>query len=398
MESVDILRNVVDLSMSSVEVSVSAANILAGTRDVQRAAGTMSSAIEELAASIGEIESSANKTSDAVALSSHLTSEGLVELEDLKANIEGTGTEFETVAVKTTDLQNVVGNLGKVVDLIAKIAGQTNLLALNATIEAARAGEHGKGFAVVASEVKNLSKQTSDATETIRNQIAQLNASFGEVLDSVSKSKSNIKTVVDKAEKVAADFERINDNSQSITQQVSELAGIISQQKAAVNLLASNMAIVKDKGEFNLQSVEGLADQTDATVKLIEAWRSKLAEEDIPNKVIYLAQADHLLWKKRLLDMAVGRSNMKAKDLTDHTLCRLGKWYYSMADDSIRNLISFRDIEEPHKLVHAIGIEAAQYFEVNNVDDGMRLYAQLDEASKDVIHALNTILNDLSHP
>lgn len=396
MESVDILRNVVDLSMSSVEVSVSSANILAGTRDVQRAASTMSSAIEELAASISQIESSANKTSDAVSLSSHLTSEGLIELEDLKANIEGTGAEFETVAIKTTDLQNVVGNLGKVVDLIAKIAGQTNLLALNATIEAARAGEHGKGFAVVASEVKNLSKQTSDATETIRNQIAQLNASFGEVLDSVSKSKSNIKAVVDKAEKVATDFERINDNSQSISQQVGELASIISQQKAAVNLLASNMAIVKDKGEFNLKSVEGLADQTDATVKLIEAWRTKLAEEDIENKVVYLAQADHLLWKKRLLDMAVGRSNMKAKDLTDHTLCRLGKWYYSMADDSIRNLTSFRNIEESHKLVHKIGIEAAQYFEENNVDDGMRLYAQLDQASKDVINGLNKMLDDIT--
>lgn len=396
MESVDILRNVVDLSMSSVEVSVSAANILAGTRDVQRAAGTMSSATEELAASIAEIESSANKTSDAVALSSHLTSEGLIELEDLKTNIEGTGAEFETVAIKTTDLQNVVGNLGKVVDLIAKIAGQTNLLALNATIEAARAGEHGKGFAVVASEVKNLSKQTSDATETIRNQIAQLNASFGEVLDSVSKSKSNIKAVVDKAEKVASDFERISDNSQSISEQVSELAGIISQQKAAVNLLASNMAIVKDKGEFNLQSVEGLADQTDVTVKLIEDWRSKLAEEDIENKVIYLAQADHLLWKKRLLDMAVGRSNMKAKDLTDHTLCRLGKWYYGLSDDHIRNLGAFRNIEEPHKRVHAIGIEAAQYFEAHNVDDGMRLYAQLDEASKDVIRDLNKMLAELA--
>lgn len=395
MESVEILKNVVDLSMSAVEVSVSTANILAGTRDVQHAAGSMASATEELAASIGEIEGSANRTTDSAELSSQLTGEGLYKLADLKKDIEGTGHEFENVAVKTKDLQNVVTNLGKVVDLIAKIAGQTNLLALNATIEAARAGEHGKGFAVVASEVKNLSKQTSEATDTIRNQIAQLNNSFGDVLSSVAKSQENISSVVDKAERVATDFERINENSTSISRQVGELAGIISEQKTAVQLLAENMSVVKEKGETNLDAVEVLANQTDASVKLIEDWRAKLATEDIDHKVVYLAQADHLLWKKRLLDMAVGRSNMKAKDLTDHTLCRLGKWYYNAADESFKNMIPFKNIEEPHKRVHHYGIEAAKFFEVNNIDEGMKCYAQLDVASRDVIQCLVNILNEI---
>lgn len=394
MESVNILKNVVDLSMTAVEVSVSTANILSGTRDVQNASGSMASATEELAASIGEIETSANKTMDAVKFSSQLTHGGLQEIGGLKINIEDTGKEFDTVAIKTSDLQNVVNNLGKVVDLISKIAGQTNLLALNATIEAARAGEQGRGFAVVASEVKNLSKQTSEATDTIRNQIGQLNASFADVLESVSKSQENIQLVVSRAEKVANDFEEINNNSISISQQVGELTGIISQQKIAVQLLAENMSVVKDKGDLNLRSVEVLADQTDKSVQLIENWRSKLADEDIENKVVYLAQADHLLWKKRLLDMAVGRSSLKAKDLTDHTLCRLGKWYYQTTDEHLKNSIPFIKIEEPHKKVHQSGIEAAKLFEANKIEEGMSFYRELDIASVEVIHCLENIVSE----
>ncbi len=64
--------------------------------------------------------------------------------------------------------------IGNVIKVINSIAEQTNLLALNATIEAARAGEAGKGFAVVANEVKELAKQTSEATEDIIRKIAMI--------------------------------------------------------------------------------------------------------------------------------------------------------------------------------------------------------------------------------
>lgn len=393
MESQEVLKNVVGLSMSAVEVSVSTAHILSGTREVQSAATSMASAVEELSASIGEIENAAQRSSHAVSESSGLTAQGMQELSALKQDVLQTGTVFDMVSVKAKDLQDVVGNLGKVVELISKIAGQTNLLALNATIEAARAGEHGKGFAVVAGEVKSLSNQTREATETIQQQIKLLNTSFKDVLNSVSTAQSTVQSVITKTEKVSHDFEQINQNSSSISSQVTELASIISQQKMAVQLLAENMAVVKDKGDVNLHAVDVLADQTDKSVKLIEDWRTKLANEDIEDKVIYLAQADHLLWKKRLLDMVVGKSQLKSSDLTNHTLCRLGKWYYSDAVSQIKNLPDFISIEVPHKKVHHHGIEAAKCFETGRIDDGMKHYTLLEEASVGVIHGLQALLN-----
>lgn len=391
MSQQQVLKNVVDLSMSSVEVSVATADILSYGRDIQGASTSMAGAIEELSISIAEIESSAQRSAHAARESSTLTGEGIDGLSALRGRISQTRETFGAIASKTEELRDVVANLGKVVDLIAKIAAQTNLLALNATIEAARAGEHGRGFAIVASEVKSLSRQTSDSTDTIRRQIEMLSSAFADVLGSVARSQETVDAVVGLAENVGDRFAGINENAASISTKIEELADIISQQKVAVNLLSEHMTVVKTKSDKNIEAIDKLADQSDACVKLIEDWRTSLAAQDIDNKVIFLAKADHLLWKKRLLDMAVGRSNLKSSELTDHTLCRLGKWYYS-PENRMTNLPSFKAIETPHKKVHYHGIEAAKCFEVQKLDAGMAHFRQLEVASQEVLARLNDLI------
>jgi methyl-accepting chemotaxis protein len=77
--------------------------------------------------------------------------------------------------------------IGEVLRLIQTIAEQTNLLALNATIEAARAGEAGKGFAVVANEVKELAKQTADATESIGAKVVSMQQDTSAAVTSIKQ-------------------------------------------------------------------------------------------------------------------------------------------------------------------------------------------------------------------
>ena len=86
----------------------------------------------------------------------------------------------ERVEAAIERLGGIAGSIDQVVTAIAAIASQTNLLALNATIEAARAGAAGAGFAVVATEVKELARQTSQATDEVGAQIKAVQRAVGE--------------------------------------------------------------------------------------------------------------------------------------------------------------------------------------------------------------------------
>ena len=142
--------------------------------------------------------------------------------------------EISTNAAKTAQMTNEATELGKktlemvtslkestkaissVVEIIKDISEQTNLLALNATIEAARAGEAGKGFAVVATEVKELAKQSAQATEEIRGQVEDIQGKT----DLAAQSVQNI-------------FENIN----QIDQASSTIAAAVEEQTAVIQQL-----------------------------------------------------------------------------------------------------------------------------------------------------------------
>jgi putative methionine-R-sulfoxide reductase with GAF domain len=82
--------------------------------------------------------------------------------------------------------------IGDVIKIISSIADQTNLLALNATIEAARAGEVGRGFAVVAGEVKDLARETAEATQRVSEQITGIQSSARTVSSGILTTSDTI--------------------------------------------------------------------------------------------------------------------------------------------------------------------------------------------------------------
>ncbi|WP_417454712.1 methyl-accepting chemotaxis protein [Kiloniella sp.] len=185
---------------------VSAQSATRATENVQ----TVATASEELSASIKEIgrqvEQSTNVTQEAV------------------QQADNTRGIMSELAESTT-------KIGEVVGLITDIAEQTNLLALNATIEAARAGEAGKGFAVVASEVKNLSNQTSKATDEIALQINGVQAASMQAAEAITGITTTIQRVHEIASAIAAAVQEQAAATSEIARSVEETSSIAQSMR-----------------------------------------------------------------------------------------------------------------------------------------------------------------------
>jgi len=130
---------------------------------------------------------------------------------------ESAVNQATTMTGEVQALDEASAAVGEVIRIISGIADQTNLLALNATIEAARAGELGKGFAVVASEVKDLARETANATKRVSDQIAGIQASSkavasgihttGEIIGQLDAVQARIGEVLEEQAKMATAFE-----------------------------------------------------------------------------------------------------------------------------------------------------------------------------------------------
>ncbi|MDQ8203335.1 PAS domain S-box protein [Pelagicoccus sp. SDUM812003] len=207
-----VAENAQSLGSASEELSSVAASMTENSNSTFEQANTVAAASEQVSSNVANVATSAEEMSaSAKEIAQHASD---------AAQVGSAAVEEADATSKTINSLGVSSQeIGEVVEVITSIAQQTNLLAFNATIEAARAGEAGRGFAVVANEVKELSKQTANATRDIRKKV---DAIQGDAAASVSA-----------IEKIREIINRINDNQNAI-------ASAVEEQTATTNEIARN--------------------------------------------------------------------------------------------------------------------------------------------------------------
>ncbi|PIW30013.1 MAG: chemotaxis protein [Rhodospirillales bacterium CG15_BIG_FIL_POST_REV_8_21_14_020_66_15] len=386
------LKGMVGMSVNLNEAVTRSAEMIRDTREVDRRSQAIAAAAEELVASVAEIARNTEGASGEAQNARTTADQGVTAADRAVAAMERIATAVEAASSRVEALAEASAQIGDIVGQIRDIAGQTNLLALNATIEAARAGDAGKGFAVVASEVKNLSNQTSKATEDIRARIDNLRAEMDGIVTSMREGAEAVAEGRDVISGAGAEMRTMSEQVIGIALKMEEIAGILTQQTVASNEVAEGITAIAGMTSNNVAQIEAIVDFLAATDEELAAGLDDLLGQQLPDMTIYRAKSDHIIWKKKLAEMVVGRARLNPDELADHHSCRLGKWYDAIKDPAIRSHSAYAAIAAPHKAVHDHGIQAARLYQQGDLDGAMDEIAKVAEASKDVLKYLDELI------
>ena len=252
--------NLIDVSNKSKLVTTSIEKLGESSGTNAQTMNTANANIAKMEGAVGSITTAINEISE------HLGKEAIISEQSVK--------DTNNVMAKVDRLSAVAAEIGNVTEIITEISDQINLLSLNATIEAARAGESGKGFAVVANEIKDLAKQTADASKKIKEQIKNIQDSSAETLieiKGVSDIIHEINTLVGSTTRSISDqFQMVNhisDTIKEVTVNISEVNQNVTDDfrvtekivQEMAHLHHSSMSVSKDSSEVK-QHAEKLVD------------------------------------------------------------------------------------------------------------------------------------------
>ncbi|MBF0127434.1 MAG: methyl-accepting chemotaxis protein, partial [Magnetococcales bacterium] len=236
--------------VAAQDLSSSIGVIVAAASEGSDNAATVASAAIQMTSNIQHVNENLKGVDVAV---DHVREEirGMVDslggIQSLCEEASGKSREATSFADHAQEVMKVLANaaseIGNSVEVIKNIAEQTNMLALNAAIEAAGAGDAGKGFAVVANEVKELARQTAEATRMISARITSIQNNtndVGNVIRSVS-------AIVEQIEQANGEITEAVDEQNSSIRNISSAIGNVSEATEVVVNNAAELAYAAEE-------------------------------------------------------------------------------------------------------------------------------------------------------
>ena len=375
----DINHRAMSIAAASEELSSNINTIAGASRGVSDSVTSVAAAIEEMSASLSQVAENCRRESH------------------IAADANGQSKRVREIMDR---LLLSAREIDKVLDVVNEIARQTNLLALNATIEAASAGEAGKGFAVVAGEVKELARQTSAATGEIGKKIAEMQSNASEAVAAIESITGVIEEVSSISGSIAAAVAQQSAATGAISHSVSQSSQGAYQishnigEAATVSVdVAKNILAVSEGSKLISQGVVesnnaayDLANMADRLRELVS--RFKTSHKVFDSAMVKVA---HNHWKTRLNGALFKNEKLNPADVSDHTQCKFGKWYFDEGRQKFGSIPAFAEINVWHEKIHKHAREIAQLLAEGKHDAAIETYEGFHSLTEQMFRLLDAL-------
>lgn len=304
--SEEISTNMDAMASAAEQMSSSLGTVAAAAEEVATNMNTIGSAAEEANINLntvsnsggeaslrmGQVKDAALRTDQnvrAVASAVEQVSAALLRVQQqCQAAAEMAGHASEKVLSTLQAMEKLsvsAQEIEQVVKVINDIASLTNLLALNAAIEAAGAGDAGVGFSVVAVEVKDLARQTTDATRMIASKIEEIQINANKAGDAtrdvtgiIEKLNTSNATILHSVDEQTLLLNEVSGSMADVSRQTSEVTGQVNEASIGIESVARSVEEVSSGiGEVTRSVLEVTTGVGEVTRRISEV--SKGAEE-----------------------------------------------------------------------------------------------------------------------
>lgn len=286
------------LTKASLESSASSEEVSASISEVALRANDQSQAMEqaaELTRTMADHVMELGQMSEEVGRSAEVSSQnarlGKERIQTIASQMEQIRRVINETSQVVSQLVNQSTEIGKIVEMIDRIANQTQLLALNAAIEAARAGEAGQGFAVVADEIKSLSEETLASAAQInylvqetQKEAERAHSAMGQGMEEVQRGDKVVQSTLGVfddivlaaednlqfTEKTNANIHSVHKISNDILQKISEVAAIAQETSASteeVSASTEEQAATVEEISASAETLQRMADELNQLIR-----------------------------------------------------------------------------------------------------------------------------------
>jgi len=286
----EIASNANVLGSASEKFSGLSGKMSEGAGNMSEKLHTASTAAEKMSANMNSVSHNMEQAADNVNMVASAAEEMTSTINEIAQNSEKASNitgkavnQTQNASNKVDELGNAANEIGRVVEAITEISEQVNLLALNATIEAARAGEAGRGFAVVANEIKDLAKQTAEATLEIKGEIAAIQGAtdatiseidqISKIINDVNEIVTTIATAVEEqsvtTKEIAKNVAQAAQGIQGVNENVatsSTVANEIAEEISGVNQSADDMSHSSGQVAMSAEELTAMAKELNKMV------------------------------------------------------------------------------------------------------------------------------------